>query len=641
MDLMALKSLVFAKYGLHFTPTNNGKHQELLSPKDGRSFAILSEERPESLDVKCPNFARTIQKLPHFESANYINDPDWIGVNLVDVTDTELGNVLDYAFKGAANSGKQITAQRYIYLSGDQDNGQYHSQPIKLHPSNHKAMTEYSDVPKQIQLMIKSYDYTVLPMDELAYNFFHQGMMVADYTDSYKEKVACRHDYPVYHTMTINQLRTYFTWRTGVREGDITDTWPSYVKLYTYELLNGIGSKNPDEAFQKLWDFNEKNLDGLNHYEINQWLKEMVLYYGLDRDKANSVFDEELKRDKEYHILLHPDDYDDNELVAVFDRLGTYQDTVLLKKRDLERYGKVLKAIWKELINFQPDNQAGFFKQNVATQVLQSSNFFSGAVFYFKEDPKFKEYPVDSERKYQFKDRKYYCQALVPVSNQRTKINTFLHELDRLTRIAFHLGRPLKPRKMDQIFVEMIKKGIVRYQKQESVANRPKININLKDLDQIRADASVTRESLLTEEEKEETTDTNLIKPGQTRNENSGQLSLVEGSHNDGEVQPDSDGFGQNQDVPTSDNSVTVNNEVSGVSLDDDEHFFLLALLKDQPWKDYLKKHHLMASILADQINEKMFDVIGDDVIEFDNHDQPQIIEDYQEDLEKIFLKKE
>ena len=48
-----------------------------------------------------------------------------------------------------------------------------------------------------------------------------------------------------------------------------------------------------------------------------------------------------------------------------------------------------------------------------------------------------------------------------------------------------------------------------------------------------------------------------------------------------------------------------------------------------------------MASILADQINEKMFDVIGDDVIEFDNHDQPQIIEDYQDDLEKIFLKKE
>lgn len=48
-----------------------------------------------------------------------------------------------------------------------------------------------------------------------------------------------------------------------------------------------------------------------------------------------------------------------------------------------------------------------------------------------------------------------------------------------------------------------------------------------------------------------------------------------------------------------------------------------------------------MASILADSINEKLFDEIGDSVIEFNEQDQPEIVEDYQEDLDEIFLKKD
>ncbi|WP_152666506.1 tellurite resistance TerB C-terminal domain-containing protein [Limosilactobacillus panis] len=54
-----------------------------------------------------------------------------------------------------------------------------------------------------------------------------------------------------------------------------------------------------------------------------------------------------------------------------------------------------------------------------------------------------------------------------------------------------------------------------------------------------------------------------------------------------------------------------------------------------------MKKHHLMVSIVADQINEALFDEIGDDVIEFNQDDQPAIIEDYRADLEKMFSDKE
>lgn len=45
-----------------------------------------------------------------------------------------------------------------------------------------------------------------------------------------------------------------------------------------------------------------------------------------------------------------------------------------------------------------------------------------------------------------------------------------------------------------------------------------------------------------------------------------------------------------------------------------------------------------MAAIVIDNINEKMFDEIGDNVVEFID-DAPILIEDYREDLEDMFLK--
>ena len=61
-------------------------------------------------------------------------------------------------------------------------------------------------------------------------------------------------------------------------------------------------------------------------------------------------------------------------------------------------------------------------------------------------------------------------------------------------------------------------------------------------------------------------------------------------------------------------------------------------LLKGENPDPYLKGKHLMTAVVVDNINERLFDEIGDNVIEFLN-DVPTIIEDYQEDIEDMFLK--
>ena len=71
-------------------------------------------------------------------------------------------------------------------------------------------------------------------------------------------------------------------------------------------------------------------------------------------------------------------------------------------------------------------------------------------------------------------------------------------------------------------------------------------------------------------------------------------------------------------------------------TLNADEQYLVRALLHQKPYQAYLKQHHLMASILVDSINEKLFDEIGDSVIEFNDQDEPEIIDDYEDDLREL-----
>ena len=72
--------------------------------------------------------------------------------------------------------------------------------------------------------------------------------------------------------------------------------------------------------------------------------------------------------------------------------------------------------------------------------------------------------------------------------------------------------------------------------------------------------------------------------------------------------------------------------------LDADEKEFLIALLYNGDIAAAAKKCGKMPSILADSINEKMFEVFSDNIIDF-SEDIPQLIEDYTDELKEMFHK--
>ena len=271
-------------------------------------------------------------------------------------------------------------------------------------------------------------------------------------------------------------------------------------------------------------------------------------------------------------------------------------------KQNQAKFTKLLKCVWRELLDAKKFGIA-YYSAFVAKPQVKQQDVFLGSVFYNREK-KIPTQMVDAARKYVFMNGTWQIHFDEPVKKQKTNLNTFLHELDRIAREKLKLGRPIKPRFIDQAVLKAIDAGIAVYQEQQEKAKIDQIKIDFSDLDKIRANASVTCDSLLTDEEKE------------LEQEEQKQVEQKKEIEKPAEVKTDNE-----------------------YGLDKNEMFLLISLLKNQPWQDYVKKNHLMVSILADSINEKLFDEIGDNVIEFDEDNQPQIIEDYKEDLEDMFLK--
>lgn len=168
----------------------------------------------------------------------------------------------------------------------------------------------------------------------------------------------------------------------------------------------------------------------------------------------------------------------------------------------------------------------------------------------------------------------------------------------------------LKPDKITKTFEQIIEKTIgerssfsVKKTIEKELAPPREITIDISKLGQIRAAADVTCEKLITEEEAFDKTELEDI--------NIDDISAEQ----------------MNDDKSASDE----------LPLDDNEYEFLkLIIYKDaKSVRDFAKSKMLMISVIADSINDKLFDMFDDTVLEFES-DVPNVIEDYLEELKGL-----
>ena len=609
MQFQELKNYVKNKYALQFEEliTPQDTFLTLKAPGNPNYFILTKQEDKNIVDINCGSFSEIIEDLPDFSLPYHTHDENWVGVDLRKATFEAVTSAVDYAYKLALNKNHMGSGQ-YIVLNHSEDkneSNEYQAQTIPFNRAKQPVkITNHlnDDIPEPIRKMQQAYDYSILPRLGREKNFYKQAQLVADYEDNYEKFYPFKRYYPVYHDMTINQLRTYFAWRTKVRKGIYEETSSSYVFVYIYELLNQIGIKNSLDGYQKLQDL-EKNYVSLYApfmaVYLKRWRQDYVIFYQLPREVVEQEFSKEIEQDSLYKKLLKPEDA--QKLMQAVKKLSTYHGKSPLK----EEFNEIFFEAWKEILKQVPD----FFDKTIAMKITEDYFPFNGAIFNNQNQESF-EVKIDDLFEFKLNEISGAKTFYLPQARRKVLLNKVLHEVDRISRKIFQVGRSLKANDLEKDILAAIVSGVKKFQADRLEAAKPKVEINFSNLDQIRSDASQTRESLLTEEEKQ-----------------------------DSEIEDNLSGLDEtnfNYEVLQT-NSVVEESPKESYGLNEDELFFLKALLNDQPFEDYLKEKHLMVSILADSINEKLIDEIGDSVIEFNENDQPQIIEDYREDLLEMF----
>lgn len=591
------------------------------SPITKNWFALLNlDPKNKSLNINCGDFAATIKDLPGFSASSLIKEAKWVEVSL-GLSNQKIKKALEYAFKIALMSNKRPNPEKLIYIPDTIQNGEervYQEQELNFKnwkrssnilrkeekSTEEKINLNFEDtqlVPKEIKKMIESYQYSLPGSVRREQNFYLQGKLMALYEDHYEGKQTFLRYYPTYHDLTVGQARTYFTWRTKIRQNIYEKISDSYAYIYLYELLNGIGIKDPEEGLDKLITFNknyaQKFSPEIGAY-LERWIRDYIIFYNIN--KANDTFFvKEKDNDKKYERLLSPDQFSRHEVAGSLMKLSNYKiSNCPLYKKNIEKFEHLLVLIWYKILDLRNDG-FDFFTSYIAYKNQMTIQLFSAAVFNRQLEPQTTSYEIDQIRKYFYDKEKntWYCESYWGLTGQKSIMGNFLHEVDREIRLCFNLGRNLKPRKIEKHYLRAIRDGIKEYQIEEQKSKQPKIEFNLAQLSTIRADAAGIRDSLLTEEEL------------QAEQEENKQIE-----------------------------EAGVDDEQENYGLSSEETTTITLLLKGKDLKKYLKGQHLMVAVIIDNINEKLFDEFGDNVIEFIN-DIPTVVEDYQEDLEDMFLK--
>lgn len=90
--------------------------------------------------------------------------------------------------------------------------------------------------------------------------------------------------WPTYESMSKSQQNWYFYWRTEVRNGNYIDTDLSYIFVYIYELLSGVGWKTSQEGNEKLvqiWKAYQVRFPKLDSY-LQSWIFDFATLNNLE-----------------------------------------------------------------------------------------------------------------------------------------------------------------------------------------------------------------------------------------------------------------------------------------------------------------------------------------------------------------------
>lgn len=424
--------------------------------------------------------------------------------------------------------------------------------------------------------------------------FYFQARMMEDFTDDFASQIPFSFYYPYYQLMGYGQLRTYFTWRTRVRAGDIQPTSLSYVFVYIYELLACIGEQNPSASLKQLknlWKTYRRFDNTIDKYML-LWIRDFYIYYPVKQSFLEFATEQNLQ--KHYSkVFLYSSDRENS--FALYAQLSKYniRKSIFFTDQTKElisdcfyfllcRMRKLCKASGKlfEDFVFCPAQEETEWKP------------FAGALFYPYLDQEDRTVIFSEREVYTCIQNKWtYCAGVLTDSGIDL-IGYIMKEMESVLRKQLHFRYKINadPGQCDSsvlkkleavgiIFPGFISQGVKDF---FAVRNRKPVHVDRESVRRIRSQSLETQEKLIVPENEEVCS--SPVEPAQL-----------------------------DPPAPVSDVWAAFTS-----ALTDTEMGALRAILCEKDVKAFARANGVMLEVLLDGINEKAMDTIGDTLLEID-----------------------
>ena len=499
-------------------------------------------------------------------------------------------------------------------------------------------------VPEQIRRMKNLYQYGSGSFRQICKNFYVQGKFMEDYEDNAPwDRVVSTCYWPTYHNLSLAQLRGYFTWRTELRKGNYRKHCETFVSMYLYELLNGIGTKSVEDSLHKMEEFEKGYIDAgfSDRYlrgRLHRWMLELAVLNGLAPDIACKYADSDmLEKDAAVEILRYPEKFSAQE---VFNALCVFGGKKTAESKLIQEHGteaiNFFAAVWcLASAQYRKDGEPLFqlcfgIPSAREWRPLESTFYYDN--YSNSKKRKSVTYKLNPSRTYLFKRDRWYEVAHQNYDIDRKIIVNLLQETDRRLRLYLKTGHPLKERKEAAWAVPYIEAVIEADRKAKLEAARPKVSIDFSGLDKIRKDALETQDNLLTEEETQCTPEFNAVNKAVRKSAGSKKRTKENSAARKNTAAVLSVAASPHLASEQSEAAVLAAPSNTSVPLDGMQMQLLRMLLRGEPVQELIAAQHGMPSVIADAINEALFDLIGDTVVECDGK-TITLVEDYRDDI--------
>lgn len=349
----------------------------------------------------------------------------------------------------------------------------------------------------------------------------------------------------------------------------------------------------------------------------------------------------------------------EERLFSSFDVLSSYRPRVSRLYRDRpETLRHVCCSVVVQLArHYDAHRKSGLMESLFGSPLAMPYGMFYSAVFWSEQPHPDTTFELDAINRYTCARGRWYWEGYHGSHTKSTKLGAVLRATDQRLRAAIGYEHPLAEKTVPKYLAKIIDREIEARLAWEREQEARVIHVDLSQLAGIRAAASLTQEALLVDEEREERPAAGEASEGVPVSSSKDVESS--GAADEGEAEGASEAAAGHAramvteqatldldtlphvtpgpptrasqgtlEPPTQTPQAEVGASAS-LGLTPDELSLLRSLLAGKPAH---AAQGTSMDMLADDINEKLFDLLGDTALEFDDA-EPRLVEDYVGDV--------